>query len=105
MFRCEDLGAVGTKGNGRERELKRVTPIRWALVAAYAVVTFVVTVFPGVIPVLVLILALTLLPVAFALLHGARRYGWAGILVFLAVCLVVSNILENLSILTGFPFG
>jgi uncharacterized membrane protein len=85
--------------------LKRVTPILWALVAAYAVVTFVVTVFPGVIPMLVLILALTLLPVAFALLHGAWRYGWAGIFVFLAVCLVVSNVLENLSILTGFPFG
>jgi len=33
------------------------------------------------------------------------RYRWSGILAFLVVCLVVSNILENTSILTGFPFG
>jgi uncharacterized membrane protein len=85
--------------------MKRLNPILWGLVATYAVLTFVITVFPGVIPSLILILGLTLLPVAFALLHGARRYGWAGMLVFLAVCLAVSNVLENLSILTGFPFG
>jgi uncharacterized membrane protein len=85
--------------------VNRLTPILWALVAAYGVVTLVITVFPGVIPVPILILVLTFLPVAFALVHGARRYGWAGMLVFLVVCLAVSNVLENLSILTGFPFG
>ena len=41
----------------------------------------------------------------FALIHGLVRYGWRGILTFLVICLVVSNILENTSILTGFPFG
>jgi uncharacterized membrane protein len=41
----------------------------------------------------------------FGLLHGASTYGWRGILFFLAVCLGVSNASENLSILTGFPFG
>jgi uncharacterized membrane protein len=46
-----------------------------------------------------------LLPTIFALVHGALRYGWRGILIFLVVCLVVSNIFENMSILTGFPFG
>jgi uncharacterized membrane protein len=85
--------------------MKRLTSILWALVAAYAVVTLVVTVFPGVIPVPILIPLLTLVPVAFALLHGARRYGWAAMLVFLVISLGVSNVLENLSILTGFPFG
>ena len=54
--------------------MKRLTPILWGLVAAYAVVTFVITVFPGVIPIPVLIPLITLLPVAFALLHGARRH-------------------------------
>jgi putative membrane protein len=39
------------------------------------------------------------------LIHGARRYGWKGIVVFLVIALIVSNILENLSIMTGFPFG
>jgi uncharacterized membrane protein len=41
----------------------------------------------------------------FAMLHGASTYGWRGILFFLVVCLGVSNAFENLSILTGFPFG
>jgi uncharacterized membrane protein len=41
----------------------------------------------------------------FGLVHGASTYGWRGILFFLAVCLGVSNAFENLSILTGFPFG
>jgi putative membrane protein len=41
----------------------------------------------------------------FAFIHGALRYRWSGVLAFLVICLVVSNILENTSILTGFPFG
>src|SRR3984893_15779468 len=41
----------------------------------------------------------------FGLLHGAATYGWRGILLFLVVCLGVSNAFENLSIVTGFPFG
>jgi uncharacterized membrane protein len=41
----------------------------------------------------------------FGLLHGASTYGWRGILFFLVVCLGVSNAFENLSIMTGFPFG
>jgi carotenoid biosynthesis protein len=36
---------------------------------------------------------------------AAETYGWRGILFFLVVCLGVSNAFENLSILTGFPFG
>jgi uncharacterized membrane protein len=43
--------------------------------------------------------------VVFALLHGAQRYGWRAIGVFVAAGLVISNILENVSIQTGFPFG
>lgn len=85
--------------------MRRLIPILWALVVVYALVTFMATARPGLIPVPVVIVLLTFLPVAFALLHGSRRYGWEGIIVFLAVCLGVSNILENTSILTGFPFG
>lgn len=47
----------------------------------------------------------TLAGIAFALIHGTMRYRWSGILAFLVICLVVSNIMENTSILTGFPFG
>jgi len=41
----------------------------------------------------------------FGLLHGASIYGWRGSLFFIVVCLCVSNLMENVSILTGFPFG
>lgn len=76
--------------------------ILWGLVALYAALTLVnYWLIPHAIPTPVLVL----IPVAFALIHGAVRYGWSGILIFIAICLVVSNALENLSILTGFPFG
>jgi putative membrane protein len=41
----------------------------------------------------------------FTLLHGAQRYRLSGILVFFALAVVVANATENLSIVTGFPFG
>lgn len=76
--------------------------ILWGLVALYAVLTLINSwLIPQSLPTAVLVL----IPVAFALMHGARRYGWSGILIFVVICLVVSNILENLSIQTGFPFG
>ncbi len=80
---------------------KGVTPLLWTLVVINVVLTLVNAVFPNHIPVLILIL----MPLAFALLHGAQRYKWSGIITFLVMCLVVSNLLENTSILTGFPFG
>src|SRR6266849_5475993 len=80
---------------------KGVTPLLWTLVLINVVLTLVNAVFPNHIPILILIL----MPVAFALLHGAVRYQWSGIITFLVMCLVVSNLLENTSILTGFPFG
>lgn len=75
--------------------------ILWGMVAVYAVLTVIDTIWSGSVPVPVLVLFL----VAFVLPHGALRYGWRGILSFIAIALVVSNILENVSILTGFPFG
>ncbi len=52
-----------------------------------------------------LTIPLIMVQLVFVLLHGARRYGWSGIAVFVVAGLVISNILENLSIATGFPFG
>src|SRR5258708_12899155 len=77
------------------------TSILWVLVVVYAVVELVNPVFPLHIP-LPLVL---LISIVFGLVHGALRYKWTGILAFIVICLVVSNILENTSILTGFPFG
>src|SRR5579871_5645591 len=42
---------------------------------------------------------------AFALVDGAWHYGWRGILVFAAICTVIGNVVENVGIATGFPFG
>jgi putative membrane protein len=70
------------------------------VVTAIALVGLIVTAFaPG------LRLAVIVVQVGFLLVHGALRYGWRGIGVFVAAGLVISNILENLSIQTGFPFG
>src|SRR6266853_789510 len=84
---------------------KGVTPLLWTLVVIDVVLTLVNAVFPNHIPVPLLIPLLIVVPLAFALFHGAVRYQWSGIIIFLVICLVVSNLLENTSILTGFPFG
>ncbi|MGW6276966.1 carotenoid biosynthesis protein [Kribbella sp. NPDC055071] len=75
---------------------------RWAMWALTAVILagLVVSAFaPG------LRLPVIVVQVVFVLAHGARRYGWRAIAVFVVAGLVISNILENLSIQTGFPFG
>jgi uncharacterized membrane protein len=84
---------------------KSVTPLLWTLVLLNVVLSLGNAVFPNHIPVPILIVVSIVVPLAFALLHGAVRYQWGGILTFLVMCLVVSNVLENTSILTGFPFG
>jgi putative membrane protein len=71
----------------------------WALTAIVFLGLLVAAFVPGVrLPVIVV-------QVVFALVHGARRYGWRAIGIFVAAGLLISNILENLSIQTGFPFG
>src|SRR5437016_2556140 len=80
---------------------RSISPLLWALVVINVVLTLVDVVFPGNIPIALLIL----MPLPFVLLHGAMRYKWSGIITFLVISLVVSNVLENSSILTGFPFG
>jgi uncharacterized membrane protein len=80
-----------------ERSTKSTT--LWALTAAVFLGLLVAAFVPGI------TLPLIVAQVGFALLHGARRYGWRAIVVFVAAALVISNLLENLSIRTGFPFG
>jgi putative membrane protein len=41
----------------------------------------------------------------FALVDGARTCGLRAILVFAAICTVVGNAIENVGVVTGFPFG
>ena len=71
----------------------------WAITAVVALGLVIVAFVSEARPLLIV------LPVGFALLHGAQRYGWRAMGVFVVAGVVISNILENLSIQTGFPFG
>jgi carotenoid biosynthesis protein len=77
----------------------------WAICLLFALYTIGSGLFPGAVPGGIDGMSLTGFLVVFALVHGAERYGWSGILVFVVICLLVSNASENLSILTGVPFG
>lgn len=81
--------------------MKRSMNLLWLLVIATVILQFIRPIINS--PIIVDLVVI--FPTIFALIHGTLRYKWRGMLVFLVVCLVVSNIFENLSILTGFPFG
>jgi putative membrane protein len=78
--------------------LQRTTTL-WIVTAAIAALS-VAALFEGGFGLL-----LILLQVLFLAFHGAWRYGWRAIIVFIVAGLVISNALENLSIESGFPFG
>ena len=46
-----------------------------------------------------------LLALPIALIHGVRRYGLWGNVVFFILAWTLSNLFENMSIMIGFPFG
>jgi hypothetical protein len=71
----------------------------WATTVAFGAYTVITSVFPALISAGLNGVLTTFRLVAFALLQGSAKYGNSGIAVFLVVCLVVSNILENLRML------
>lgn len=76
----------------------------WALLGVYAVAR-ILTLFPGKLPFLLVLTLHILPPGIFALIHGAKQYSIRGIVVFIALCLGIGNLAENLGVRTGFPFG
>jgi Carotenoid biosynthesis protein len=74
------------------------------LIAIYAA-SRILQVFPFHVPILAIIALHVLPPIVFAWIHGAMRYGVREILAFFAICIVVANVVENVGVLTGFPFG
>src|SRR5437763_8346962 len=92
------------------KQARRITralsaSILWLLIAAYAAVTVIPDAFPRMFASPFNVPAAVLLSLSFGLIHGAIRYGIGGIAVFLMLCLGISNVLENIGVLTGFPFG
>jgi uncharacterized membrane protein len=80
----------------------------WGLIGAYVgadVLFLLAGLYPGHVPIVLSVALHILPPLAFALVHGARIYGWQRILVLAGLYVFVGNVLENLSIATGFPFG
>ena len=77
----------------------------WLLIGEWAVVTLISLFAPQIISFNLSRYLNVALMSAFTLLHGARRYGWRGILGYFAIAVVVTNVFESMSILTGFPFG
>jgi len=79
--------------------------ILWLLIALYLAVAVATDAFPRALASPLNTPIAIVVPMLFALAHGQMRYGWSGILVFLVLCLAISNIMENLGVMTGFPFG
>ncbi len=74
--------------------------VLWGLAIVYVVASTLRAILPNLntFPTILLLFPLTLI-------HGMKRYPWKGIAIFIVITLIVSGIMENLSILTGFPFG
>jgi len=79
---------------------KLANVVLWVTAVGYVVFTVIPAVFPNGVFVPAI---LFLFP--FVLIHGLKRYPWKGIVVFIVITFIISGIMENLSILTGFPFG
>ncbi len=85
---------------------KQLTIFSWVLIAIYAMVTILRRSFaPNLLPVPISTALATFVPLLFLFMHGLLSYRFRDLLVFAVLTLVVSNIFENMSILTGFPFG
>jgi putative membrane protein len=78
--------------------------IFWSLLTLY-ILARILQVYPFGLPMLAIVALHVLPPAIFALIHGARTYGWRGILTFTALAIVIGNVLENVGVLTGFPYG
>jgi uncharacterized membrane protein len=92
------LAVVGARSNSR------IDHTFWVLIGFYAVARF-LQVFPGRLPMSVVVALHVFPPAIFAVLHGAKSYGWRGISTFVAITLVVGLLFENVGVRTGFPFG
>src|SRR5260370_2961410 len=75
----------------------------WSLLALYAAARFLPLVADKV-PVSVIAALHIVPPLLFAFTHGTVLLGRRGILTFFLLFLVVGNLIENLGVMTGFPF-
>jgi len=79
-------------------------PVLWLIVAVY-VGARLLEILPNPVPRMAIVALDVLSAMAFALVHGAREYGLRGILRYIGICIVVGNLIENVGVMTGIPFG
>ena len=85
---------------------RQLTTLSWILIAIYATVTIVRRIFaPDLLPAPISTALATFVPIIFIFVHGSLSYRLRDLLVFATITLVVSFSFENMSVLTGFPFG
>ncbi|MFV0518850.1 MAG: carotenoid biosynthesis protein [Lachnospirales bacterium] len=85
-----------------EKEERTIDYVKWGCLVLFAILT-IASQIPGVPFILQVVQWFPL--IAFAVIHGCQRYGWKNMLIYFVITWVVSNFLESLSIITGFPFG
>lgn len=78
--------------------------VQWTIIALWTLVTLTSFFLPTLLSANAARFINVALLSAFTVLHGARRYG-AGIFVYFALAVVATNVFENMSVITGFPFG
>ncbi|MGA2889156.1 MAG: carotenoid biosynthesis protein [Terracidiphilus sp.] len=83
----------------------RVTALALGLILASYLSARILEIVPTHFPRTAIVALDVLSAMAFALVDGARHYRLRGILFFASICIVVSNLVENLGVITGFPFG
>lgn len=83
----------------------RAHHILWAVIALWLIVTLASFFVPQVLSANNARIINVALLSCFTLLHGAQRYGIRGIVVYFSIAVLITNLTENISIVTGFPFG
>jgi len=81
------------------------TVVALGVIFAWYSMARILEIFSGSIPQTAIVALDVLGALAFALVDGTRGYGLRGIVVFAGICVVVGNVVENLGVVTGFPFG
>lgn len=82
----------------------RVRSLLSAVLATY-IAARLLEIIPNAIPQTAIVALDVLSAMVFAMVHGARVYRTRGIIIFTLICLLVGNVIENIGVVTGFPFG
>ena len=83
---------------------KTIQHITWYLIATYFVFSIIKTFSSIISPGITIALNISLL-VAIVIFHGHVQIGLKKLAIFFAIVFVISNVYENMSVITGFTFG